>query len=126
MSFFVGVKQDLDLLSLLARKLESKSEVPIPSPDQVYRVSGLVKMCPREEVLRHIHQVKKFQTIEARLQRVFDFGTAIHEFVQNNWFSDWLIGEWQCIDCGAVLPGKNLSAADVLVISLGIKRSGCF
>ena len=100
-------KNDIDLLSKLARKLESKKEIPIPQPDTSYRVSSVVKMCPREEVLRHIHNVKKFQTIDARLQRIFDFGTAVHEFVQNNWFSDWLIGEWQCVSCGAIWQGKR-------------------
>lgn len=110
-----------DLTSKLARKLESKREVPIPTPQTQYRVSGLSKMCPREEVLRHIHGVKKYQSIEARLQRVFDFGTAIHEFVQNNWFSDWLIGEWQCISCGFIHPGRKPAACNESCRSEGFR-----
>ena len=102
-----GVVVNLDITSKLARKLESRKEVPIPNTGTVYRVSGLSKMCPREEVLRHIHSVKKYQAIDARLQRIFDFGTAIHEYVQNHWFADWLIGEWRCDLCGAMQQGKR-------------------
>lgn len=99
--------EQVDLVSMLARKLESKREVPIPTPEGIYRTSRLVKMCPREEVLRYLHQVKKFEVIEARLQRVFDFGTALHEFVQNNWFAEWLIGHWRCDSCLKEYSGRR-------------------
>lgn len=91
-----------DLIHLINRRLESTVEIPIPTADQPYRVSRLVKMCPREEVLRAQYQVKKTERIDARLQRIFDIGTAVHEFIQNHWFGAWgyLWGHWHCLGCG--------------------------
>ncbi len=101
------MSQTVDLLSLLARKLESRREVGIPEISTKYRASGLSRMCPREEFFRYRDRVPKFEVIGAGLQRTFDFGTAVHEFVQNHWFSEWLVGIWQCAGCNEFHGGRR-------------------
>lgn len=96
-----------DLISLLARKMESRREVAIPDLSTKFRASGLSRMCPREEFFRQRDRVPKFELIGAGLQRTFDFGTAVHEFVQNHWFSDWLVGIWQCAGCNEFQGGRK-------------------
>lgn len=96
--------EPIDLVDIINRKLESTREIPIPTADTVYRVSSLVRMCPREEVLRNRLKVKKIEKIDARLQRIFDIGTSFHNLVQQEWFTKWgmLVGDWNCLSCKAV------------------------
>lgn len=94
-------RTDFDLVNLINRKLESIREVPLATPDRIYRVSEMPRLCPREEVLRVKLNRPKSAQIDARLQRVFDIGTAVHSLVQEEWFAKWgmLWGAWGC-QCG--------------------------
>jgi hypothetical protein len=93
-----------DLIQEMNLKLASEEVIPPPTADQTYRVSRLVKLCPREEVLRHIHQISKVEKIEPRLRRIFDIGKAFHTLAQNEWFGQWgwLEGHWLCRRCHRV------------------------
>lgn len=86
------------------KRLVSQKIVPIPTADTKYRISGLSKMCPREQVLRARYQVEKKEIIDAKLQRVFDFGHAFHSMIQNEWFGrwGWQWGSWKCDNCPTV------------------------
>jgi hypothetical protein len=90
------------------RLLTTKRQIPIPDKDTIYRVSGLSKMCPRQEVLRYLHKVEYSETINPTLQKTFDFGHAFHSVVQNNWFGKfgWLHGDWKCTNCGSVYKNQ--------------------
>lgn len=97
----VGQQKYFDITSEMNLKLESMEVDPPPMPDKQYRISGLSKLCAREEVLRHIHKVEKKQKIPAKLKRTFDFGRAFHTQAQAEWFGKWgwLVGDWICQNC---------------------------
>lgn len=90
--------QDFDVLAE-ADALLSTTEIKAPPKEgQTFRASGLSKMCPREEVLCFLHDIKRTVKIDSRLQRTFDIGESFHSLVQNKWFGKWgwLIGDWSC------------------------------
>lgn len=95
------VDANFDLVSSMNLMLPSESQLPPPVPDQNYRVSHVVKLCPREEVLRHINKTPKPEKIDAKSRRIFDIGRAFHTLVQNEWFGKWgwLQGDWECTGC---------------------------
>lgn len=90
------------------RILTTTKKIPIPDKDTIYRVSGLSRMCPRQEVLRYLHKIEHSETINATLQKTFDFGNAFHSVVQNNWFGKfrWLYGDWKCANCGSIYKNQ--------------------
>ena len=90
------------------RLLATKKEIPIPDKNTIYRVSGLSRLCPRQEIIRHIYKIEHFETINSTLQKVFDFGNAFHSVVQNNWFGKfgWLFGDWRCCNCGTIYKNQ--------------------
>lgn len=98
-----------DFISAADRLLNTKKKIEIPSKDTVYRVSGLSKMCPRQEVLRYLHKIEYSEEISSTLQKTFDFGNAFHSVVQNNWFGKfgWLFGDWRCLNCGSVYKNQK-------------------
>lgn len=90
-----------NLVDYINQRLTSERIVDPPKDTDVYRVSGLAKFCPREEALRNKFNIPKKESIDSRLQRVFDIGTAFHSLVQNNWLKQWgiLWGNWKCPSC---------------------------
>jgi hypothetical protein len=82
-------------------QIHSEEVIPPPRPDQVYRVSHVIKLCAREEVLRFQNQVSKKQKINAKLRRTFDFGENYHRLIQNEILGPRgiLLGDWVCIRC---------------------------
>lgn len=90
-----------DLSVEIRKKLPTENVYDPPTPEFFYRVSNAIKLCPRQEVLRHIHKVKRIDKIDAKLRKTFDFGRAFHTLVQNEWFGDWqwLHGTWECLRC---------------------------
>ena len=92
---------NFDLVQNMNRMLSSSEEYPPPAPDQKYRVSHVIKLCPREEALRFVHQIPRIDKVEAGLRRTFDMGKAFHTLVQNEWFGrwGWLLGDWECLRC---------------------------
>lgn len=91
-----------NLIEAADAKLSEKRESPIPNMDTVYRVSGLSKMCPVEEVLRYKNKIIGFNSVDSKLRKTFDFGNAFHSVAQNTWFGKfgWLVGDWICTNCG--------------------------
>jgi hypothetical protein len=88
--------RDWDFMREAEGKLESKT-IHIPADlNTIYRASGITRLCPREEVLRHFHQVIRTEVIPAKTQITFDFGNAFNDLVQNRWFGKWgwLVGDW--------------------------------
>lgn len=85
--------------------LNSVETTPPPTANQVYRVSHLIKLCPREEVLRFKYQVPKVQKISAKLRRIFDFGENYHLLMQNKVLanSGYLFGDWVCVRCDTIM-----------------------
>jgi len=90
-----------DLVQLMNKKLPIEELRGPPSPEQTYRVSHVIKLCPREEVLKYIHQVSRVDKVDAKLRRTFDMGKSFHTLVQNEWFGKWgwLLGKWECLNC---------------------------
>lgn len=84
------------------KRLGEERQKPIPDTDTIYRVSGLSKMCPVDECLRHNNKIVAKEKIDHRLKKTFDFGNGFHFVVQNTWFGDfgWLLGDWVCTNCG--------------------------
>lgn len=96
-----------DILDLIKEKLNSTRIVPPPTPDTIYRVSSLVRMCPRQEVIRHRLKHEAVERIDHKLQRTFDIGSAVHWWLQNKWFGPWgtLVGIWKCSSCAKTFKG---------------------
>lgn len=92
------------VISEIRTHLGSVKDKGVPSPTKIYRASELSKMCPREEVLRYLHEVRKVEQIEPKLQVTFDFGNAFNDLAQNKWLGEWnlLIGDWVCQTCKQV------------------------
>lgn len=103
----VAVQQPFDILREMSQRLTSESSSPPPFPEWKYRVSHVIKLCPREEAMRYLKQIPRTEKIDAKLQRIFDFGRAFHTLAQNEWFGKWglLIGDWECLGCHAMYPG---------------------
>lgn len=101
------VEARFKLLLEAEKRLSSERNVSIPEVNTPYRISGLARMCPREQVLRARHRVPKREIIDARLRRTFDVGHAFHSLIQNEWFGEWgwLWGEWKCGHCPRVVLG---------------------
>lgn len=93
-----------DLIREINTRLTIENEYAPPEATDNFRASSIVKLCPREEVLRHIHKVPKIEKIESRLKRTFDFGRAFHTLVQDEWLGPWgmLWGNWLCKQCGSL------------------------
>lgn len=77
--------------------------------------SDFVGMCPRQHVLSVLRKYKR-ASIEPSLRRIFDVGSAMHAWYQNNYFAQMHIlwGKWKCLRCDGIswglLPGeKNCS-----------------
>lgn len=97
-----------DFLNEIKKQLVSERVCSVPKPDDFYRVSSLVHLCSREEVLKHIHNVESKEKIDHKLQRTFDIGSAVHYWIQNNWFKNWnvLWGDWDCRNCHEVYKNQ--------------------
>lgn len=100
----------IDLVGLINSKLGGRKLQQPHSADSVLRVSTVIKMCPRQEVLRYRLGIPKAEAITPTLQATFDFGNAFHELVQNRWFGQWgiLIGDWRCLNCGTVVRNRKI------------------
>lgn len=97
-----------DILDVIKERLTSERELDVPQPDDVYRVSSLVRLCPRQEALKHRLKIKSKEKIDHRLQKTFDLGSALHWWIQNKWFGPWgyLVGHWRCVGCSKLYDGK--------------------
>lgn len=93
-----------DLLNEADKRLATHRVVPPPDINTKYRASGISKMCPVQEILRHRNKVSLQDNVDAKLRKTFDFGNGFHFIVQNEWFGKlgWLVGDWICTKCGHI------------------------
>ncbi|MCK5642023.1 MAG: hypothetical protein KAJ19_14560 [Gammaproteobacteria bacterium] len=73
-----------------------------------WHVSEFHKLCPREEVLRRIvGKEEKSPTFAPRTKRIFDVGSALHKWYQNDYFGNMgiLWGKWMCLGCETIYWG---------------------
>lgn len=66
--------------------------------------SQLMDMCPRAEILRQLlpDATRDIEKIDCRTQLIFDVGTALHSWWQEQYFGPMgvLKGNWRCVRCG--------------------------
>lgn len=74
--------------------------------DRGWHPSQLMDMCPRFEVLRRLlpdeHAPDRLSDFDLRTQMIFDVGTALHLWWQEQYFGPMgvLKGSWRCCRCG--------------------------
>jgi len=102
------VVEDRGLAWFLKQELEkswpAKRKVPPPHKDTLFRVSGLYRICPRQEVLKARHQVWTEDSVGFDLSWIFGIGTGFHEFLQSDLFWPLAVGRWRCPLCQWVTP----------------------
>lgn len=110
----ISKAKPFDILEVIKERLTSERVNGVPLPDDYYRVSSLVRLCPRQEVLRLRHKVISKEKIDHKLQKTFDIGSALHWWIQNKWFGPWgyLVGHWRCIGCSKIYDGKMPSKCE--------------
>lgn len=63
------------------------------------------EFCPREWVLRHIHEIKpKGEFISTAMAITFNHGRDVEYNVRNKWLKNHVVGNWVCDVCGAMHP----------------------
>ena len=85
----VEQEKDFSLIEIITKMLPHEEVSEPPTEKTIYRVSEIPRMCPREEVLRAQHKVRKVKKVDARSRRTFDFGNAFHALAQNDWLGKW-------------------------------------
>jgi len=97
------------LLDIHVRKREKEA----PARSYGWHPSEFVGMCARQNVLARLLGVmgKPFDT---GLLKIFDVGTALHAWYQNQYFGEMgiLWGKWQCLRCDTELWGTMPQGRD--------------
>lgn len=82
--------------------------------DGYMRASTIAVACPREEYLGYKYNLvrRDMAASDPSLRVVFDIGTAVHKFIQNNrsYFGDSRIGWWKCLACGSKVFGRMIDS----------------
>lgn len=88
------------LIPRLKAYVVSKKHQERDGPRTGWHPSDFCDMCPRGRVIGKLTGIKK-EAINDRLQRIFDTGTALHEWYQNVYFANMGIiwGKWKCLVC---------------------------
>ena len=100
------------LVSVIQRAVVRNGINPAPTPSSCVRVSMLHRLCPREDVLRFMHNAVEVARVEADLGVIFAIGTALHYAMQNLMLSKTSVleGMWRCERCGVLygdMPYKD-------------------
>jgi hypothetical protein len=84
---------------ILKREEEDRSDAWHPS--------SFRGMCPRREIIKLLLGMDDIRTVEPRTKRIWDVGTAIHSWYQNEYLGPMgiLWGKWQCASCDSVKWG---------------------
>lgn len=94
----------------LAETLYRREDIEPPlTTDSWLRASGIASVCPREEILRAIHNVDKPVIFEASTLLTFLLGTAMHWALQNVLLPriGVFYGRWTCLACGKGFGGPE-------------------
>ncbi len=99
-----------DVLSVLLDQHVLFREKEAPPRAFGWHPSGFVGMCARQAVLeRLVVTAKERDSFGAQLLRIFDVGSALHAWYQNNYFGEMgiLWGKWECLRCDAIRWGTR-------------------
>jgi hypothetical protein len=113
------------IIAAIVDRFATKREVPPLAPGDYIRISSLSSMCAREEILRSLHGVTRYDNVEPDLNLIFAHGSGLHYTLQNNILPvlDMLYGRWTCLSCGQHYGGSALSLEkDVSLESLVVLR----
>jgi hypothetical protein len=82
--------------------LKEDKEVNPLTPESWMRASAMAELCPREEVLCNLHQIKRRNEVSPDLSIIFEHGKALHSQLQNSLLPSLgvLWGQWSCLHCG--------------------------
>lgn len=79
-----------------------------PRSHKVLHASDLMKdleFCPREHAFLSMGLAKKRDSfIGTALRVTFDHGRDMENRVRNDWLRDVMVGDWECVVCGAIHP----------------------
>jgi hypothetical protein len=94
-----------ELVPLLSQFIREKASHK-PSRDDGWHPSSFAGSCPRLVVLEYLLGSPK-KSIDAKMERIFDVGTSLHAWYQNEYFAPMgiLWGKWECSVCHAVQFG---------------------
>ena len=101
-------KRERSLTTLIASRIKEERVLLPPQADDWFRVSSLYKVCAREEVLCHRHEVTRTDKIDPSLSLIFSHGHGLHYALQNIVLPKCgiIIGQWLCKQCGKKHGGK--------------------
>lgn len=96
-----------ELIPLLSQFIREKASQK-PSRDDGWHPSSFAGSCPRLVVLDHLLGVSK-KTADPKMERIFDVGTSLHAWYQNEYFAPMgiLWGKWECSVCHAIQFGRH-------------------
>jgi hypothetical protein len=82
-----------------------------PSRDDGWHPSSFAGLCPRLAVLDHLLGSSKSKSVDPKMERIFDVGTAMHAWYQNEYLAQTgtLWGKWECSSCYAIQFGTTPS-----------------
>lgn len=101
--------KDSPLISLIRQGLREDRVVAPMGKNSWLRVSGLARLCAREEVLCVQHGVSRRDEVSPDLGLIFEHGHALHWVLQNRvlpLLGEVLRGRWRCMACGNVHGGR--------------------
>lgn len=121
-----AAKATTPLIGLIRDKFKSEEPEPPLTSESFVRCSSLSSVCPREEVLRVIHEVVRAKVISVDLNLVFSVGKGLHGQLQNEilpLLGDVLFGQWKCLGCAKVWGG--MQEGKPMLESLILKPKAC-
>lgn len=97
----ISEAKDQDILKFLNEGLKRVENVPVPTKDKIFRMSGLSDMCPREEYLAAVHNVERKKKWTAEQNTAMAFGTMFHDWIRHELLGPLgiLYGQWKCARC---------------------------
>lgn len=101
------VESKKPLIEALKENYPEKNEETYHKPGDTFRGHQVGKVCPRQEVLKNLHEVEEVDEIELRVKMIFAFGTGIHEALQQDLLDGTIIGGWRCKGCGKEYGGPD-------------------
>lgn len=75
--------------------------VPPPTLKKIYRVSEVLKLCPREEVIRYLKKIPEVKQYGIQELYYFAIGNAFHQMFREQVLGpmQMLKGHWECRGC---------------------------
>ena len=101
----IDTEKQGDLYDYVEKMTSYKEEILPPTKDSYFRVSGLNKMCPREECLCSKFNITRTKEVHSKLSRTFAFGRAFEKIFRDDKLGDLgiVVGQWRCLGCGFIL-----------------------